>query len=68
MNWTLVSMPSVGLGGIARGGVRMDKRGFASRLYGGGYGVNLHFRLPRTGTVQSILMTIPSDRKRELKI
>ena len=26
MNWTLVSMPSAGLGGIARGGVRMDKR------------------------------------------
>ena len=36
-------MPSVGLGGIARGGVRMDKRGVASRLYGGEYGVNLHF-------------------------
>ena len=43
MNWTLVSMPSAGLGGIARGGVRMDKRGVASRLYGGEYGVNLHF-------------------------
>ena len=37
-------MPSVGLGGIARGGARMDKRGVASRLYGGEYG-----RLPRTG-------------------
>ena len=42
-NWKLVSMPSVGLGGIARGGVRMDKRGVASRLYGGEYRVNLHF-------------------------
>ena len=36
-------MPSVGLGGITRGGVRMVKRGVASRLYGGEYGVNLHF-------------------------